>query len=267
MQGTARSGAERGDTLAAGEKDVVLVIADISGYTRFIAANRGSLTHSQIIITELMKSILRELKMPLRVAKLEGDAVFFYLCKEGNERAIAQSITGFTQGIDRIFAAFDRRIAQLIQSNMCPCAGCQSIAMLRLKMVVHSGAALFYRLERFTELSGFDVILVHRLLKNSVEGDEYVLLTEAARNELFPAEDRDFKKAEEHYDDVGTVSTYVYRPGGQRAEVPPGTYDSPLQRWKTHQIKVWNARLLEWGILKFRPFQHLPASADPDASP
>ena len=248
--------------METGEKEVLLVIADISGYTRFMALNRATLTHSQIIITELMRAVLKELKIPLRIAKLEGDAVFFYLCKEGNERDISSVAAGFRALIARLFSAFDRRIAQLVQSNICPCAGCRSVEMLRLKMVIHSGVALFYRLEQFTELSGFDVILVHRLLKNCAAGDEYVLLSEAARNDLFPPEETMFEEAEEHYDDIGAVRTFVYRPASRLADVPAGSGDRPLDRWKTHQIKIWTARLLNWGLLRFRTFRHLPDKAD-----
>ncbi len=248
--------------MESGEKEVLLVIADISGYTRFIAANRDTLAHSQIIITELMKAVLKELKVPMKVAKLEGDAVFFYLCKQGNEREIGAVAAGFRARIERMFAAFDRRIVQLVQSNSCPCAGCRSVEMLRLKMVIHSGAALFYRLDRFTELSGIDVILVHRLLKNSVAGDEYVLLSEAARNTLFAPEETMFEQGEERYDDLGAVSTYVYRPCSRPAEALAGSFDSPFERWKTHQIKTWTARLLKWGLLRLGPFNHLPDPAE-----
>jgi hypothetical protein len=245
-----------------GEKEVLLVIADISGYTRFIAANRDTLTHSQIVITELMRAVLKELKVPLKVAKLEGDAVFFYLCIQGNEKEIGGVADGFRARIERMFAAFHRRVAQLVRSNLCPCAGCKSVEMLRLKMVIHSGSALFYRLDRFTELSGLDVILVHRLLKNSVAGDEYVLLSEAARNTLFSPDETMFEEGEERYEEIGAVSTYVYRPHTGPVEAAPGSQAGPFERWRSHQVKIWTARLLGWGLLRFGPFHNLPDVAD-----
>jgi len=245
-----------------GEKEVLLLIADISGYTRFIAANQTSLTHGQIVITELMRAILKELKLPLRVSKLEGDAVFFYLVKEGNTREISEFAGSFRTRIERIFAAFDHRIAVLVQSNRCPCAGCKSIEMLRLKVVVHSGRALFYRLDRFMELSGLDVILVHRLLKNNVDGDEYVLLSEAARTELFAELNGDFEQGEEHYDEVGKVNTFIFRPGRDRSAIAPGAFDTPFERWRTHQIKVWSERLMAWGILKLAAFRNLRSDVE-----
>ena len=64
------------------EKKVVLIIADISGYTRFMVTNKTSLIHSQVIITELIKTIIKQVEIPLKVSKLEGDAVFTYAVKE-----------------------------------------------------------------------------------------------------------------------------------------------------------------------------------------
>jgi len=46
-------------------KPVILILADISGYTRYMTANATSLAHSQIIITELFNAILSEVELPL----------------------------------------------------------------------------------------------------------------------------------------------------------------------------------------------------------
>ena len=53
---------------------VLLIIADISGYTRYMTANVKTLAHSQTIITELIHAIVRQIELPLEVAKLEGGA-------------------------------------------------------------------------------------------------------------------------------------------------------------------------------------------------
>ena len=39
---------------------VLLIIADISGYTRYMTANAKTLAHSQTIITELVKAYADE---------------------------------------------------------------------------------------------------------------------------------------------------------------------------------------------------------------
>lgn len=62
---------------APAPEPVPLVLADISGYTRFLTANAKSLAHSQTILTELIQTLVHHAELPLEVAKLEGDAVFF----------------------------------------------------------------------------------------------------------------------------------------------------------------------------------------------
>src|SRR5205807_10076273 len=88
------------------------------------------------------------------------------------------------QQLDALFTAFNARRTELIEANICPCGACRNADKLSLKIVVHSGSALFHRVGKFDELAGPDVILAHRLLKNSLPQSEYVLLTEAARREL-----------------------------------------------------------------------------------
>jgi Protein of unknown function (DUF2652) len=50
---------------------------------------------------------------------------------------------------------------------------------LHLKVIAHHGQAVFKHVRGFEELAGLDVILAHRLLKNTVQLLDYVLLTEA----------------------------------------------------------------------------------------
>jgi len=64
---------------AAVTEPVLLIIADIGGYMRYMTANAKTLAHSQTIITKLVAAIIRQIELPLEVAKLEGDAVFFFL--------------------------------------------------------------------------------------------------------------------------------------------------------------------------------------------
>ncbi len=47
------------------EKEVLLILCDISGYTQFMTANRHALAHSYVIISQLMKTVLQHAKRPL----------------------------------------------------------------------------------------------------------------------------------------------------------------------------------------------------------
>src|SRR5438046_10384028 len=56
----------------------LLMIADIAGYTRFMKFHYMSLVHAQEIVAKLLEAII-DGAPALRLAKLEGDAAFFYL--------------------------------------------------------------------------------------------------------------------------------------------------------------------------------------------
>jgi hypothetical protein len=87
---------------------------------------------------------------------------------------------------------------------------CVNIGGLRLKAIVHTGTATFYKIGDFTELARVDVIIVHRLLKNSVKLQEYILLTEAAFQEISIPSQVEAQQLEETYPTIGTLRTYLY---------------------------------------------------------
>ena len=49
---------------------------------------------------------------------------------------------------------------------------------LRLKSFVHYGDFIIKKVSRFEEIAGENVILAHRLMKNSIKASEYILFTE-----------------------------------------------------------------------------------------
>ena len=61
-----------------------LVIADISGYTSYLAG--VELDHAQDILADLMDTVVTAFRPTFRLAKLEGDAAFVY--------AIAPTVDG-----------------------------------------------------------------------------------------------------------------------------------------------------------------------------
>ncbi len=223
---------------------VLLVIADISGYTRYMTANAKTLAHSQTVITELMQAIVHQIELPLAVAKLEGDAIFLYCRKQagGLDWSLSRAVIG--NRLLRFFELFESKLRELSRSTTCNCQACTHIDTLHLKVIVHSGEALFHPVLNFVELAGVDVIIVHRLLKNSVNASQYLLLTEAARAELdFPAAVR-LAESAETYEDIGRVNTLVYLPGGELAAGAPPEPAAYGQRfgesWRLFR-KLWLA--------------------------
>ena len=186
---------------AAVENEFLLLIADISGYTRFMLKNHTARIHAHGIISDLLSAVIKEVRRPLGVNKLEGDAMFMI----AERQTAGWEAAGVEMGrrLGELIAAFDARLTDLATSNICECIACQQMIALRLKVIGHYGVAVRSNVAGFDELSGVDVVVLHRLLKNEVPGSEYILLTETAFGFLAPP--GDYVAHREHYDDVGDV--------------------------------------------------------------
>lgn len=182
------------------------VIADISGYTKFMLTPGTELIHLQGIISDLLTAVIAHVEIPLTIAKFEGDAVFMYAAKDdkhdwdGVKRILGEKLFAFIE-------AFDRKLAELASSNHCPCATCVGMGKLKLKVLAHHGQALMYEIGGHAELAGADVITVHRLLKNHVPSNKYVLLSGAAQEQL-KIEGEWQKGVESYPEDAGDVPVY-----------------------------------------------------------
>ena len=138
------------------------LIADISGYTKFLHGTE--LEHATAIVQELLEAIVANVRTPFRLSKIEGDAVFYhapsFALPEGDR---------LLDHIEACYEEFHAVLESMRYHTDCPCTACRSIADLELKFVCHYGE---YVMQVYSaghvELSGTDVILVHRLLKNNV---------------------------------------------------------------------------------------------------
>ena len=151
-------------------------IADISGYTNFLAA--VELDHAQDIIADLMDTVVKGLRPPFRLAKFEGDAAFVYAAAEKVDGSLLQD------AIEGAYFKFRRRLRNVRQASTCECRACVAMGDLDFKFVIHHGGMVKHKMGGREELAGRDVILVHRLLKNSVSdkisGRAYALYSDAA---------------------------------------------------------------------------------------
>jgi uncharacterized protein YndB with AHSA1/START domain len=137
-----------------------LVIADISGYTEYLAG--VELDHAQDILADLISTVVTALRPTFRLAKLEGDAAFCF--------APAEKVDGslLLDTIERCYFGFRRRRRDVRQATSCDCRACGRIPDLNLKFVAHTGLAIRQKVAGREELLGSDVIVVHRLLKNDI---------------------------------------------------------------------------------------------------
>lgn len=194
----------------AREKDTFLVIPDISGYTRFMELNRFSAGHAQYVVSELLHAVIDAAKPTLKPKGIEGDAVAFYAFSESGDRD--GGATGAEVGLATVdlLNAFYRKRAELKHDNACHCEACSHIDDLHLKVVVHRGPVVHYVLDNFEDLSGFSVIAAYRLLKNTLGLDRYILLTEAAGDEIDLPLVVEKERHTERYDDIGEIAFRVY---------------------------------------------------------
>lgn len=199
------------ETVEATTQPVLLMLVDISGYTKFMISHDKELRHSQMIIGALLESLMEQVDVPLRVSNVEGDALLLYAIMSGNEEVWRRRSGNLVVRILSLFQVFRERLLEIGAYSVCKCDACAEVGDLKLKILVHSGEALLTHVGDFPTLSGVDVITVHRLAKNSVEEDEYVLLTEAAMRDLSLPPGAEVRESSEEYD-TGTFKTYIYLP-------------------------------------------------------
>ncbi|RNI25978.1 DUF2652 domain-containing protein [Rufibacter latericius] len=168
-------------SLAPHESDdsqpALLFIPDISGFTRFMHEN--GVQYSRNLIADLLEIIIEANILNMEVCEIQGDAILFY--KIGEPPAIDQIVSQCKQ----IFLDFQNYL-RIMERDDILASPHLSENKLTLKVIVHYGRISVTQIRDHIKLMGTDVILAHRLLKNSIEGSEYVLLTEGYLNTQAP---------------------------------------------------------------------------------
>ena len=199
---------------AAGDR--YLLLADISGYTSFMASVErahdvdfsGGIPAGYAVLGALLDEVIEGVQPDFAIAKLEGDAVFAV--------ALAASLEGRGQDVlgrlQALYQAFqERRDERARAATDHVCTACPVVGTLDLKMVLHRGRVVRQSIGSQSELLGPAVNVVHRLLKNSIQARlgyrPYLFLTDAAAKGL------DLAAAgvehREEYPDVGSVGGRV----------------------------------------------------------
>lgn len=143
----------------------LVVIPDISGFSHFV--ENTDIKTGSYITSELLSAILQSNYLGLRVSEIEGDAILFY--RPGK----APTINDMMSQAMEMREAFNTRLESMI--SLTPEA-----KNLSLKVIVHYGPMTSFLIEGIhRKLYGPAVVEAHNLLKNSIEGHSYILLTEA----------------------------------------------------------------------------------------
>jgi class 3 adenylate cyclase len=183
----------------------LLLIADIAGYTRFMKFHAASLIHAQDIVGQLLEAMIDAAGARVALAKLEGDAAFFYAPLADGGALDGAAITALADDMHR---AFHAKATDLAVNTLCPCDGCRQAGNLRVKFVSHAGEVVERVVGGSRELAGVSVILVHRLLKNKVPAGEYLLFTEPVFGALDEAVRARAEAIATDVDDLGRTPTW-----------------------------------------------------------
>ena len=227
-----------------------LLIADISGYTGFLAA--VELDHAHDIIADLLATVVKALRPPFRIAKFEGDAVFFQAPGGSLDGSQLQDV------VEAAYLAFRRRLRTIRQATSCTCEACRLMQNLDLKFVCHCGDVVRHRMAGREELVGSDVILVHRLLKNGVSSlvgsHAYALYSQACVDATgINAAGQGLLELREDIDVIGPVTCWVRDLEAvwrdvterQRNEVTPAAAAFVLSfEFRAPRVVVWDHFLM-----------------------
>jgi hypothetical protein len=240
-----------------GTRQSLLVLADISGFTRFMKLHSITIAHAKQIIVKLLESIIQTALPPLKLIELEGDAVFFYAACYQDEAELDQHIAAVKTQILGFFRSFYQEMLKLCELQLCVCEACVSVKDLRLKIVLHAGEVAVEHIHSFEKLFGIDVIVAHRLLKNSVPAKEYILMTTPVYQRIGDFHALPPEKRQENYDDIGKVEYFVFYPPAALIGIE-GLHEAPAPSQLPARLR-WYLRLDLFGFLDLRGrFLHLP---------
>ena len=193
------------DLLGVPEKGCLL-LADITGYTEYMGDTE--LTHAQNVIADLLETIVDSVEPLFELSKLEGDAAFAY----AGHDSINPSMMMDT--VESAYFAFQKRLRDIAHSTTCECNACVRIPNLDLKFFVHEGEYVIQTIARSEELTGPDVILVHRLAKGTsgeiVGKPAYAVYTKVTLDAMaMDPSILGFKSHTEDLADIGEVEVFV----------------------------------------------------------
>ncbi len=228
---------ERDRVMSSINSQGLLLMPDISGFTEFVS--EVEISHSEHIISELLELLINGNQLGLELCEIEGDALFFY------RQGPAPSHDAIMAQVRHWFTAFHNHLKLVSRDVYCKCGACQNVGNLALKTVGHFGEFAVYSVQKKTKVIGKDVILVHRLLKNSIPEREYLFVTDALLRSLSDngADTPAYVPHQERYDIIGEVTGGVLDLAPMHAELPdvPPQDDVPRldgELWEETEIRA-----------------------------
>jgi len=170
---------------------------------------KSELEHAHHIIQALFDAQLKVIQNPLTVSNFQGDAILCYVSETDVDQSdkLLQQILG-------LYQAFIDQMRAMQVNPPCGCTACANINMLELKIFVHYGNYMIKQVGDRQELMGADVILAHRMMKNSVKEEtgssSYLLMSQQAYQKFKDSSIRlEVSPHSETYENLGKVEMYV----------------------------------------------------------
>lgn len=150
----------------------LLCIPDISGFTRFM--RNVDFSQSSEIITSLLNKIIYTNTIGLKVSEIEGDAVLFYM------QGTLPSLERLIDQCQTFYSEFYKEMYRISKTYTPEDKAHKTPEMLGLKVIIHYSKQIgIAQIGKHVKLLGEDVIIAHRLLKNNIDGSEYLLFSES----------------------------------------------------------------------------------------
>ena len=198
----------------------VLLIADIGGYTDYMNFHRSVLGHAEAATACMLNRVVAAAR-GFDLIEIEGDAAFL---SRDTDHMNGDTLDVLLRTVVALHAAFHAE-RQRVQLNMCPCGSFKKTSDLKLKFVAHVGEVATQTIRHRKKLVGVDVIHVHRLLKNSVEVPEYLLVSdELLREGSAMRPDVGMREVSLYLEGIGEVRSHYADLGDMAAPVPDPTW-------------------------------------------
>lgn len=135
----------------------------MSGYSRFVKETES--TKGILVTSQLIEAIMKANRLGFQVSEIEGDAILFY--RFGKPYRVNILLKQF----EEMLFAFNLK-KDLIESPAV------NYHKLSIKAIAHYGEIFEYSVLNFDKLYGKVLIEAHRLLKNNIHQDTYILVTD-----------------------------------------------------------------------------------------
>ncbi|UXD69396.1 DUF2652 domain-containing protein [Sphingobacterium faecium] len=173
------------------DKKGLVFIVDISGYSQFIREMSPDV--GILVIRHLLKGIIDSNFLSFKISEIEGDAILFYhLGLPPSVKDMLKQFDHMRTSFKKIWSRYSLKYPNMIN--------------LDLKAIVHYGTLIEFKINRFCKLYGNIMVDAHRLLKNSVPSNTYLLLTTDYLEEIgnYPLD---------YYSEYGTYQCDIYDVG------------------------------------------------------